>query len=86
MIESALGHKPKMPKGMKDERKHGIAHTHIEHHHDGSHKITHHYIKPGVGPTEHGAQDLESLHDHLEEMLGGKPSAEELAEHERGEE
>jgi hypothetical protein len=83
MMETAmmgLSHKPKMPKGMKDERKHGIARTTIEHHHDGSHQITHDHMKPGVEPTKHGAPDLEGLHDHLEEMLGGKPSAEEMGE------
>src|SRR5579884_4241086 len=79
-VLEGLAHKLKMPRGMKDSRKHGIARTHIEHHHDGSHKITHHYVKPGVGPTEHGAEHMEALHDHLEEMLGGKPSEEELAE------
>ena len=80
MAMMGLAHKPKMPRGMKDERKHGIHSTHIEHHHDGTHKITHHYIKPGVGPTEHGAGDMAELHDHLEEMLRGKPSEEEMAE------
>jgi len=77
-----LSHKPKMPKGMKDERKHGISHTHIEHHHDGSHQVTHHHMKPGVEPTKHGMGDLEALHDHLEEMLGGKPTEQEMAEKE----
>ena len=77
---AGLSHKPKMPKGMKDERKHGIAHTMIEHHHDGSHQITHHHMKQGVEPTKHGAPDLESLHDHMEEMLGGKPTPEEMEE------
>ena len=77
-ILEGLSHKPKMPKGIKDQRKHGVAQTIIEHHHDGSHKITHHHIKPGVEVTTHGAPDLEALHDHLEEMLGGKPSKEEM--------
>jgi hypothetical protein len=75
---TALSHKPKMPKGMKDERKHGIAETRIEHNHDGSHQITHHHMKPGMEPTKHGAPDLEGLQDHLQEMLHGKPSPEEL--------
>jgi len=75
-----LAYKSKMPRGMKDARKHGIRTTMIEHHHDGSHKITHHYIKHDVQPTEHGATDMESLHDHLEEMLGGKPSPKEMEE------
>jgi hypothetical protein len=75
-----LAHKPKMPRGMKDQRKHGIHRSEIEHLHDGTHEITHHYIKHGVGPTKHSVPNMEALHDHLEEMLGGKPSAEELAE------
>jgi hypothetical protein len=79
MIEG-LSARPKMPRGMKDERKHGIAHTTIKHNHDGSHSITHHHMKQGVQSTDHGAPDLESLQDHLQEMLGGKPSAEELAQ------
>jgi len=79
-ILEGLSHKPKMPKGMKDMRKHGVAETHIKHNHDGSHSITHHHMKHGVQATDHGAPDLESLHDHLEEILGGKPTAEELAE------
>lgn len=78
-ILEGLSHKPKMPRGMKDMRKHGISHTHIEHHHDGTHKITHHYIKHNVGPTEHGAEHMEALHDLLEENLGGKPTAEEMS-------
>jgi hypothetical protein len=77
-VEAALSHKPKMPKGVKDERKHGIAHTHIEHHHDGSHAITHHYVKPGIEPTKHGAPDLEGLHDHLEQHMNGLPTEEEM--------
>jgi hypothetical protein len=77
-VMDGLSHKPKMPKGMKDMRKHGVAHTMIEHHHDGSHQVTHHHIKPGVEATKHGAADLEGLHDHLEEMLGGKPTEQEM--------
>ena len=77
-ILDGLAHKPKMPKGIKDTRKHGMAETRIEHHHDGSHKITHHPVKPGVESTTHGAPDLEALHDHLEEILGGKPTKEEM--------
>lgn len=78
-----LSHKPKMPKGMKDMRSHGIARTMIEHHHDGSHQITHEHMKPGTMPTKHGAPDLEGLHDHMEEMLGGKPTVEEMGEGEK---
>ena len=77
-LAEALSHKPKMPKGMKDMRKHGIHETYIKHHHDGTHQITHHHMNPDVQPTTHGAEHLEALHDHLEEMLGGKPSKEEM--------
>lgn len=84
MMESAmmgLSQKPKMPKGMKDARaSHGIARTMIEHHHDGTHQITHEHMKQGVMPTKHGAHDMEALHDHMEEMLGGKPSEAEMGE------
>lgn len=86
MMDSAiagLSHKPKMPKGMKDARSsHGIARTMIEHHHDGTHQITHEHMKPGVMPTKHGAAGTEELHDHLEKMLNGEPTEAELAEHE----
>lgn len=73
-----LSQKPKMPKGMKDARKHGISDIHIQNNHDGSHQITHTHMKPGVAPTKHSAPNLEGLHDHLEEMLGGKPTAAEM--------
>lgn len=91
-ILDGLSHKPRMPRGMKDERKHGISETHIIHNHDGSHHITHHYVKPMTESTKHGTsgdnmhEHMESLHDHLEEMLRGKPSKEEMMEHEQGEE
>ena len=77
MLEG-LSHKPKMPRGMKDQRKHKIGRTEIEHLHDGTHKMTLHHMNPGVEPTTHSAPDLEALHDKLEEMLGGKPSKEEM--------
>lgn len=79
-VMDGLSYKPKMPKGIKDQRKHGVAETRIEHHHDGSHKIMHQHVKPGTESTTHGAADLEALHDHLEEILGGNPSKEEMAE------
>ena len=48
--------------------KHGIKHTHIEHHNDGSHTIRH---TMHTGPeTSHTAPDLDALHDHLEEHMG----------------
>ncbi len=79
-ILDGLAHQPKAPKKVKDTRKHGIARTVIEHNHDGSHQIEHHHIDMRREPSKHGAMDMESLHDHLEEMLGCKPSAEEMKE------
>ena len=85
-VMEGLAHRPKPPKKVKDMRKHGIAETHIVHHHDGTHHITHHHVHPAMEASTHGANDLEELHDHLEEHLGGKPSREEMMEHEEGEE
>lgn len=79
-VMQGLAHKPKPPKKVKDLRKHGIARTVIEHNHDGSHQIEHHHVDPRREPAKHGAPDMEGLHDHLEEMLGGKPTAAEMAE------
>lgn len=79
-VMEGLSHKPKMPRGQKDMRKHGMAHTKIEHLHDGSHKMTFHSKKPGMEPVTHSAPDMEAMHDKLEEMLGGKPSEGEMKE------
>ena len=85
-VLDGLAHKPKPPKKVPDKRKHGIARTIIEHNHDGSHQVEHHHIDARRESSKHGIADMEALHDHLEEMLGGRPSKEELAEHEAGEE
>lgn len=85
-VLEGLAHKLKPPKKVPDKRKHGIARTVIEHNHDGTHQVEHHHIDARREPSKHGVEHLEALHDHLEEMLGGKPSKEELAEHEAGEE
>lgn len=77
---AGLAHKPKPPKKVPDTRKHGISRTVIEHNHDGSHQISHDHIDPRRESMKHAAPDLESLHDKLEEILGGKPTKEELAE------
>jgi len=82
---AGLSHKPRMPKGMKDERKHGISEIHIKMNHDGSHHITHHMVNPKIQSTMHSAKDREELHDHLEEHLGGKPTDAEMAEGEETE-
>lgn len=71
-VMDGMSYKPKMPKGMKDQRKHGMAQTVIERHHDGSHKITHQPIKSGVESTTHGASGMEELKAHLEQILGGQ--------------
>jgi len=77
-IMEGLAHKPKAPKKVKDMRKHGFSHTVIHHNTDGSHQVEHHPMSHLHGASQHGVPDMESLHDHLEEMLGGKPSKEEM--------
>lgn len=79
-VMEGLAHKPKPPKKVKDTRKHGIARTIIEHNHDGSHQIEHHHIDSRREPSKHGAEHMEALQDHLQEMLMGKPTKEEMAE------
>ena len=51
--------------GMKH---HTIAHSHIDHHHDGSHTITH--THEDGSSHSHALQDLDQLHDNLEEHIG----------------
>ena len=71
-VMEGLAHQHKPPKKVKDMRKHGIAETHIVHHHDGTHHITHHHVHPGMEPSTHGAQDLEELCTTTwNERLGG---------------
>ena len=48
---------------------HGYTHTHITHHHDGSHTIKHHH-EDGVSHKEHAVADLDGVHDSLQEHLG----------------
>lgn len=69
---------PKTPK-QKDKRKHGIAKHVIHHHADGTHHIEKHMIGGGE-PTVYGAQDLDGVHDRLEENLNGPPSEQEMAQ------
>jgi hypothetical protein len=40
--------------------------------------MTFHHMQPGVEPTTHSAPNMEAMHDKLEEMLGGKPTKEEM--------
>lgn len=77
-VMDGLAHKPKPPKKVPDARKHGVGRTIIEHNHDGSHQVELHHIDPRREPARHGAENLEALHDLLEEHLGGKPTKEEM--------
>ena len=77
-VMEGLAYKPKAPKKVKDMRKHGYERTVIHHNHDGSHQIEHHPMHPAHEMTKHSAPDMEALHDHLEEMLGGKPTQQEM--------
>lgn len=68
-VTSALAHKPKMAKKHEDKRKHGIHHTHIQSHPDGSHTVN------MTGPAgEHGgaAMDLDAVHDMLQKHMGAE--------------
>jgi hypothetical protein len=55
---------------MADEKKHKFSHTHIEHHHDGSHTV-HHIHKDGPAhDKKHAAADLDAVHDSMQDHLG----------------
>lgn len=58
--------------------KHGIKHSHTEHHHDGSHSIKHTYHDGSE--TSHGAQDLAALQEHFGQVLQPEPQAAPMAE------
>lgn len=77
-VMGGLGAKPKPPKKVPDKRKHGIARTIVDHNHDGSHSMEFQHIDPRRESSKQSAPDLESLKDHLQEMLGGKPKPEEM--------
>lgn len=47
---------------------HGYTETHIRHFDDGSHAIEHRH-EDGVSHKEHAKEDLDGLHDSLEEHL-----------------
>ena len=83
MTEMALGSKPKAPKKIKDERKHGVARTVVHHHHDGTHHIEVHPVGGGE-PAHLGASNVDELHDHFENSLNGPPSEDELAQAQQG--
>jgi hypothetical protein len=62
--------------------KHGMKHTHIEHHPNGSHTVRHtpHADADGKMPDEvsYAAKDMDELHDGMEQNLG-EPSADEAS-------
>jgi hypothetical protein len=71
-----LGHdkpKPSMADKKHPARKHGIKHTHIEHHADGSHNFTH-TMQDG-SEVGHAAADDQGMQDHMAEMMQGGGAA-----------
>lgn len=77
-----LSHRAKAGKPAKheDKRKHGYAETRIKHHPNGSHTVEHHKIGQAADPHAYAAQDMDAMHDGLEEHLNGKPTAAEMGE------
>lgn len=64
----------------KSKHKHGIKHTHIEHHHDSSHTVKH-IMEDGSEHEGSGAvADLPGLHDKLDQNLGSAAPAAPVAE------
>lgn len=49
---------------------HGVKHTHITHHHDGSHTIEHSMEDGSTHPGNGAAMNLDGVHDKLEANLG----------------
>lgn len=52
------------------EKHHGIHHTHVEHHKDGSHTVKHVMEDGSEHPGSGAVSDLDGLHDKLEQNLG----------------
>lgn len=59
--------------------KHSYAHTHIEHHDDGSHTVTHHH-KDGKSHKTHAVPSLDHVHDKLQDNLGSPNPGEAAAD------
>jgi hypothetical protein len=66
------------------KERHAVRRFHVDELHDGSYHVEKDH---GVGPPETGsATDLDEVHDHLEEMMGGPNEGEEVehvGEHEK---
>ena len=67
----------------KKAEKH-LKELHVKELHTGGYLVHKHSGKPGEEPTEHGAKDLDEVHDHLETHMGEPNDGEE--ELEEGEE
>jgi len=50
---------------------------HVKEMHTGGYHVTKHH---GTHTTEHGAKDLDDVHDHMEEHMGEPNEGEEMAE------
>lgn len=55
---------------MSKHKKHGYKSTHIEHHDDGSHTVTHHHHEDPKKDYSYAKPDLDGVHDGLEQHLG----------------
>ena len=49
---------------------HKFSHTHIEHHHDGSHTVHHQHESDSKMDKKHAVADLDEVHDSMEQHLG----------------
>jgi hypothetical protein len=62
---------------MKNKKGHSFSHTHIEHHHDGSHTVHHVHESDAKKDVKHAVPDLDGAHDSMEEHLGMPNAGEE---------
>jgi hypothetical protein len=65
LAKHALSHERK-----KSEKKKALKEMHVKELHDGTYHIMKHHGHPEQPPTEGSAQDLDQVHDAMEEHLG----------------
>lgn len=83
-LSKGLGGKSKKKSsGSKKSSKKKIRSTHIDHHDDGSHSISHMFDQGGpddmpTQPQSHGVSDASGLLQHMQDQFGGQlpPAAE----------
>lgn len=72
LAKHALSHERK-----KSEKKKHLKEMHVKELHDGTYHIMKHHGHPEMQPTEGSAQDLDQVHDALEEHMGDPNEGEE---------